>query len=788
MSDINRTIKLLDFDKVLALVAENALSATSKSEILNFFPSFDSEKAETLQKYTEEATAIRNKYLLSPVMAIDETDEIIAKSRIGITLNMGELIKIARVLKAAAYLKEKISATGDDIALFKNLIANIFVDVKLQHDIENAIIGDNEMSDNASFKLKTIRRNILNLNSRLKEKLNGYTKNNSQSEFLQDNLYTVRNNRFVLPVKSECRGSVPGLIHDQSASGSTVFIEPFALVDLNNDLQTALAEEQAEIERILVEFSSRVNDCLQDIIVCIKIITTSDIVFAKAIFGEKSHGIKPNLTNSSKTILKNARHPLIDKDKVVPVSISIGESFSVLLITGPNTGGKTVCMKTVGLLCLMAYSGIPVPCEEATVSVYDDIFCDIGDEQSISNELSTFSSHVVNINNIINAITSKSLVLFDELGGGTDPTEGAALAIGIIKYMKTVGCNALISTHYDKLKEYALTENGVMNACMLFDENTLMPTYRLIVGMPGSSNALKIAQGLGMNDFILQEAKKNIDSEKIAYENIIRAAEKIKNEAEEEKSLAAKEKESLLSLKKSLETEKIKTEALYSKIQSNANAEVKRLVTARVAKAESIIAEMQQLSQNANEKNLLEARIKRNRLIDLEYRLRDDEKPDYVEIDDHNTLTIGQKVIIKSLGIEATIVKLSNKKGEIQVRNGNMTTNVKTQDVALPVEQKTTKTAKKIPKTISAQPVKTGIVSEIMVIGKTVAEAIEILEPYIISAHDSPDKELRIVHGKGTMALARGIQSYLKTMPLVSSFRFGRYGEGDNGVTIVTVK
>lgn len=788
MSDINRTIKLLDFDKVLALVAENALSVTAKSEILNYLPSFDIEKAKNLQAYTEEAATIRNKYLLSPVMAIDEISEIIAKSRVGITLNMGELIKISRVLKAAAYLKEKTLSTGDDIVLFKNLVANLFVDTKLQQDIENAIISDNEMSDNASFKLKTIRRNILNLNSRLKEKLNGYTKNNSQSEFLQDNLYTVRNNRFVLPVKSECRGNVPGLIHDQSASGSTVFIEPFALVDLNNDLQTALAEEQAEIERILSEFSTRVNDRLQDIIVCKNIITMSDIVFAKAIFGEKIRGIKPFLTNVSKTLLKNARHPLIDKEKVVPVSISIGENFSVLLITGPNTGGKTVCMKTVGLLCLMAYSGIPVPCEEAAISVYDDIFCDIGDEQSISNELSTFSSHVVNINNIINAITAKSLVLFDELGGGTDPTEGAALAIGIIKYIETVGCHALISTHYDKLKEYALTENGVMNACMLFDEKTLMPTYRLVVGMPGSSNALKIAQGLGMNDFILKEAEKNLDSEKIAYENIIRSAEKIKNEAEKEKTLAEKEKESLLALKKSLEVEKNKTEALYSKIQNNANAEVKRLVAARVAKAENIISEMKQLAQNADEKNLLEARIKRNSLIDLEYRLHDDEKSEYVEINDYNTLVPGQKVIIKSLGMEAFIVKLPNKKGEIQVRSGNMTTNVKLQDIALPIEQKTSKPVKKPTNTTAPQPVKTGIVPEIMVIGQTVAEAVETIEPYIISAHDSPDKELRIVHGKGTMALARGIQTYLKTMPLISSFRFGRYGEGDNGVTIVTVK
>lgn len=791
MLNKNRTIKLVDFDKVLCLVAENALSVAAKKDILSCVPDFNLSDAERLQSLTEEAMIVRNKYLLSPVMAVDETEEILAKSRIGITLNMGELLKISRVLKAAAYLKEKILSTGDDIILLKNSVANLYVDTALQKDIEDSIIGENEMSDNASFKLKTIRRNILNLNSRLKEKLGSYTKNNASSDYLQDNLYTVRNNRFVLPVKSECRGNVPGLIHDQSASGSTVFIEPFALVELNNDLQTALSEEQAEIERILSEFSKRVYGRIEDISVCKNVITMSDIVFAKAIFGEKIHGVKPFLTDNGKTSFVNARHPLIDKNKVVPVSLSIGGEYSVLLITGPNTGGKTVCMKTVGLFCYMAYAGIPLPCDEAFISVYDDIFCDIGDEQSISNELSTFSSHIVNINEIINGITGRSLVLLDELGGGTDPTEGAALAIGIIKYIETVGCCAVISTHYDQLKEYALTENGVMNACMLFDEKTLLPTYRLVIGMPGSSNALKIAQGLGMNDFILKEAAKNLDSDKIAYENIIRSAEKIKNDAEREKLIAEKERESAIALKKALEADKNKTDALYAKIQSNANAEVKRLVAMRVAKAENIIAEMKELSEKADEKALLEARIKRNQLTDLEYRLHDDEKASYENLPADKKLEIGQKVIIKSLGTEAVILKLPNKKGLIKVKSGNITTDVKFEDLGAPIAQKNVKAHTKkrfVGSANTSAAVSSGIVPEIMVIGQTVAEAVENIEPYIVSAHASADKELRIVHGKGTMALARGIQSYLKTMPLVASFRFGRYGEGDNGVTVVKVK
>lgn len=784
--NIKRTIKLLDFDKVLAIVAQYAQSALTRQQIESFVPRLDIKQAAELQDETAEAMLVRGKYLLSPVLPIDDVAPFLAKARIGITLGMGELIKIARVLKAAAYLKEKLLSTGDDIVKLKAKVANLYVDTALQKDIEDSIIGENEMSDNASFKLKSIRRSIANINSRLKDKLTSYTKNNAASEYLQDNLYTVRNNRFVLPVKSERRSNVPGLIHDQSASGATVFIEPFDLVELNNDLQTALSEEQAEIQRILAEFTKRVYDRMDDIMSGQDTIIMSDIVFSKAIFGEKYRGIKPFLHGYGKTQLKNARHPLIDKNKVVPVSVEIGQDFFILLITGPNTGGKTVCMKTVGLFCLMAYSGIPLPCEEAEVSVYDDIFCDIGDEQSISNELSTFSSHVVNINYIIDNITSSSLVLLDELGGGTDPTEGAALAIGVIKYLRTVGCSAIISTHYDKLKEYALVTDKVTNACMLFDEKTLLPTYKLVIGMPGSSNALKIAKGLGMNQFILNEAEKNLDSDKVAYENIIRSAENIKTEAEKEKQAADKERQTLSKQRQALESEKSKVEALYDRIKNNAAAEVKRIVSARVAKAESIIAEMKELMEQADEKALFEVRNKRNKLIDLEYKLDNDREATYEDLPDE-LVRVGQKVFIKSLETEGVIVQPPNKKGEVRVRSGNISTNVKRSDLGLPIEKPKSIAQQKVaPK--PQQPAKTGLTKEIMVIGQTVPEAIETIEPYIIAAHESPDKLLRIVHGKGTMALAKGVQAYLKKMPLVQSFRFGRYGEGDNGVTIVTVK
>ncbi len=789
MNNLEKTIKLLDFEKILTMVSDCAHTINAKRAILSHIPMFDIKMAENLQNLTWEATIVRNKYLINPIIAIDDISEILEKNRIGITLQMGELLKISKVITSASYAKEKICETGEDVFLLKNIVSNIFADKHLEQDITNSIISNNEMSDNASPQLKSIRRKILNLNTKLKERLSQYTKNNSVSDYLQDNLYTVRNNRFVIPVKSECKTHIPGLIHDQSASGATVFIEPFAIVELNNELRTAIAEEAAEIERILVTFSTRVFEQIEQIKNCANTVVMLDIVFSKAVFGEKIKGIKPFLNCKGETKLVNARHPLIDADKIIPVTIELGSDFSLLLITGPNTGGKTVCMKTIGLFCLMAYSGIPLPCDNANIAVYDNIFCDIGDDQSISNELSTFSSHVVNITNIVNSITKDSLVLLDELGGGTDPTEGTALAIGIIKYLEIVKCKGVISTHYDKLKEYALGTGNIKNCCMLFDEKTLLPTYKLVIGMPGSSYALKIAKSLGMNQFILDEAAKNLDTNKIEYEKIIKNAENIKNEALKEREAAKLERESLAKLKDKLEKDKEKIDALYEKINNNASAEIKRIISLKVAKAENIIAEMKILKESADEQALFEARRKKNLLSDIEYKLQENESLACREISEKD-IVIEKKVVVKNLNAMGIVVSLPNKKGELRVKTGNITTTVKISDLGLPLETEKPKKAKKpeIKTQNNFNVSSTALVPEIMVIGKTVAEAIEIIEPYLFSAHRGNDKLLRIVHGKGTMALAKGIQSYLKTASFVESFRFGKYGEGDSGVTIVTIK
>ena len=509
-----KTLDLLEFNKIAEKVAFSALSESAKREIMQENPSSVYGDVVLAQQLTFEASLVVEKYLLSPIVAFDPIDEIIKKSEIGATLQMGELLKVARMIRAGRIAKNCITSTSEDVIFLKNFVDNLFLDETLEKDIGIAIVSENEMSDNASDKLKSIRRKIASTNVKLKEKLASYTRNNSVSNYLQDNLVTIRNNRFVLPVKANFKSFVPGLIHDQSATGSTVFIEPFVVVELNNELHTLQAEELAEIEFILSEFTKRVFANAEALKLALKSCTTLDSIFAKYSYSVKTKSYKPEVVKDGRVVLDNAKHPLLDKNKVVPISVRVGDDFDVLLITGPNTGGKTVTLKTVGLFCIMTYFGLWLPCDNAIISTFDGIYCDIGDEQSIDNELSTFSSHMVNIRNITNKITDNSLVLFDELGGGTDPVEGSALALGIIEFILENKAKAIITTHYNELKEYGLSTNRVVNGCMQFDAKTFAPTYRLIIGMPGTSNAISIAQRLGLNKDIVEKARTHLNPEK----------------------------------------------------------------------------------------------------------------------------------------------------------------------------------------------------------------------------------------------------------------------------------
>lgn len=787
-----RIYDLLEFNKIKETVAQYTVSNRAREEILSSAPSFDKYEIETALNMTREASLMLEKYQLNPVAAFDDLDEILEKSKKDVTLAMGELLKVGRLLRSARIAQSTLKSAPNDINLLKNITENIFIDKSLEKKIFDCILSESEMSDNASDKLYGLRRKILNLNLKLKEKLLSYTRNNNSSKYLQDNLVTIREGRYVLPVKSECRGEVQGLVHDKSATGSTVFIEPFAIVELNNELKFAISEEQAEIEKILFEFSKQVAMRSDELFVAQNACTILDIVFCKAKYSIKIKGIFPEICNKKAIKFTEARHPLIDAHKVIPVNIETGENYRILIITGPNTGGKTVCLKTAGLFCLMAYFGLYLPCAKASLSIFDDIFCDIGDEQSIENELSTFSSHVNNLIYITQNMTADSLVLLDEVGGGTDPTEGAALAVGIVKYIEQIGSAAILTTHYDELKEYALTSPAAENACMQFDENTLSPTYKLITGMPGTSNALKIAKRLGLNLEIIRCATENLSAEKIRFENILQNAEKIKNQSIAELEETRKIKETTERERAQIEEKRLRLDAALEKIKNNAAAETKRLISGSMDRADEIIEEMKIEMQKADEAALLRAKKLRHELEDISYRINDEHRETICESLSEAEIKPGAIVIVKSLGASGTIKSVNIKKREAEIQIGMVKTNIAFSELGKPTPSReknaplTTKRAIQSKK----ESVSSGFSErEIKVLGMTVSEAIEAIEPYILSMSNTDDaKILRIVHGKGTGALGKGIQAYLKSNPLIAEYRYGRYGEGDNGVTIATVK
>ncbi len=786
----NKTIKLLEFEKIRESVADCALSMRTKIEIVEELPSFNLFDVKQNLLLTQEGYKLLNIHLLNPLVQFDEIDEILEKSRIGSTLTMGELLKIARILKSARIAKSTIDDAPDDIIELKKLTSSLLIDRALEKDITDCIVNDSEMSDKASDKLYGLRKKLRSLNAKLRERLLSYTKNNDASKFLQDNLVTIREGRYVLPVKAECRGEVKGLVHDKSATGSTVYVEPFAIVELNNELREIIAEEQAEIENILREFTTRVSLQIDELYLLQTVCTQVDKILCKAKYSTKIKGCVPVISSNNRLFLKNSRHPLIDTNKVVPVTIGLNEK-NILLISGPNTGGKTVCLKTVGLLCLMAYFGLYLPCDECTIPLYDNIYCDIGDEQSIENELSTFSSHVKSLVEITDNMSENSLVLLDEVGGGTDPSEGAALAIGIIKFIEDKKSSAVLTTHYGEVKEYALSSQLVENACMEFDDETLTPTYRLILGMPGTSNAINTAKRLGLSSLVINYAISALSEEKVRFEKILRNAEKIKKEATDELEETRKIKNAVLLEKMEVESRKAQLSLAQEKIKTNAAAETRRLVSSATERANDIIEEMKELISKADEATLLQAKKLRGELEDLEFKLS--AEPLEIECDaiSHKEIVVGAKVVVKTLGSIATIKSVNHKKMEVEVQSGAIRTKIPFSALGKPIDKKQIEKKPTKPSQIKTGERATSGFNEreIKVIGLTVSEAIEAIEPYVISmANEDDAKILRIVHGKGTGALGKGIQAYLKKHPFVIEYRYGRYGEGDTGVTFATIK
>lgn len=782
---LEKTLKALEFNKILAEIASKASSVPAREAIMEIRPYNDQNYIEELLDEVAEADKIAFEYATNLSFAFDDISAILDKAEVMSVLTMGELLRVSKMLRVAYSAKNSIAKVPDDsLTRIKRIAASVYTDKELEESIESAIISDTEMHDRASEELRSIRIRIRKTGEQIKSKLYTYITSPTYAKYLQDNIVTVRGDRYVIPVKAEWRSAIPGLVHDQSGSGQTLYIEPMAVVELNNTLKTYILEEQAEIERILRAFTLKVSVAATDIRDSFTKIIKLDTVFAKAYYANSVRAVKPQMNTDGIIEISRGRHPLINPKTVVPTDVNLGKNFDLLFITGPNTGGKTVALKLVGLLTAMAMSGIFVPCAEAVLNIFDEVYCDIGDEQSIEQSLSTFSSHIANISGFIEKLNANSLVLLDELGAGTDPTEGAALAMSIAQYIKDRGAKAIITTHYNELKEYAVVTPRAENASMDFDPLTYSPTYRLIVGTPGVSNALLIAGKLGLPAEIVQRAKEGIAEGKLDFENVISSMEEARHNAMENEE---KSKEMLKTAEKTLKEAERERDRLFiqrEKLNENVRKETKRLVEEAMGEANEIISAMRALLDDPTEADLFKAR-KLKKSLEKYIVNEDNEFMGFGEEAD-GEISEGDAVLVKPLKAEGIVSKIDYRKNSAVVTLGKMNSTFK-----LDVLQK----LKKAKKAEAPVPVHTArkldneaFSPELNLIGMTSVEARAELQKYLDKAILKGVNELRIIHGYGTGKLRETVRNYLKSCSFVDSYRDGVYGEGERGVTIVRLK
>lgn len=782
---LEKTLKALEFNKILAEIASKASSVPAREAIMEIRPYTDPNYIEELLDEVAEADKIAFEYATNLSFAFDDIGAILDKAEVMSVLTMGELLRVSKMLRVAYSVKNSIAKVPDDsLTRIKRIAASVYTDKELEESIESAIISDTEMHDRASEELRSIRIRIRKTGEQIKSKLYTYITSPTYAKYLQDNIVTVRGDRYVIPVKAEWRSAIPGLVHDQSGSGQTLYIEPMAVVELNNTLKTYILEEQAEIERILRAFTLKVSVAATDIRDSFTKIIKLDTVFAKAYYANSVRAVKPQMNTDGIIEISRGRHPLINPKTVVPTDVNLGKNFDLLFITGPNTGGKTVALKLVGLLTAMAMSGIFVPCAEAVLNIFDEVYCDIGDEQSIEQSLSTFSSHIANISGFIEKLNANSLVLLDELGAGTDPTEGAALAMSIAQYIKDRGAKAIITTHYNELKEYAVVTPRAENASMDFDPLTYSPTYRLIVGTPGVSNALLIAGKLGLPAEIVQRAKEGIAEGKLDFENVISSMEEARHNAMENEE---KSKEMLKTAEKTLKEAERERDRLFiqrEKLNENVRKETKRLVEEAMGEANEIISAMRALLDDPTEADLFKAR-KLKKSLEKYIVNEDNEFMGFGEEAD-GEISEGDAVLVKPLKAEGIVSKIDYRKNSAVVTLGKMNSTFK-----LDVLQK----LKKAKKAEAPVPVHTArkldneaFSPELNLIGMTSVEARAELQKYLDKAILKGVNELRIIHGYGTGKLRETVRNYLKSCSFVDSYRDGVYGEGERGVTIVRLK
>lgn len=778
----------LEYNEIIDVLEKHCKTYLGKNLCDSLKPSFSFELVDVLLNETKEADTLLHQKGSPPFYETDELEKYIKILKSSQTLSIKGLLNIGMLLRIARELKEYFydNNTSSFINLEKYFTL-LYSNPSIEKSIFDKIIDESTIADNASKKLSSLRRNRKNFEQEVKDKLNSYIHSSTYAKYIMEPIVTIRNNRYVIPVKEEYRSYIKGFVHDTSSSGSTLYIEPTSIFDLNNKINHIKIEEDLEIEKILHQLSASLYAYTTELDNDLNLIANIDLIFAKAHFGIEINGITPILNNEKFVDLHKARHPLIDKDKVVPINIGLGKDYVSLLITGPNTGGKTVALKTLGLLLLMAYSGIPIPCSEGSnICVFTYIFADIGDEQSIQESLSTFSAHMKNIVEITKKANDNSLVLLDELGSGTDPVEGAALAISILSYLKSINALVCCTTHYQELKEFALVTDGFENASFEFDIENLKPTYKLLVGIPGKSNAFAISKKLGLDEQILNVANAHLKEDKVSIEELLKNIYDNKLKVEKQVEETEKNLRQVEALRKSLEKKQDDVLEKRAKMLEDAKLEARDILLSAKEEATEIIHELSasvDLKQANNLRNKLNDKIRN--INSIHYSGQDNS----FEAINKNDIKDGLNVYISSLGTNGIILgNTVNKSNEVQVQVGSMKMNVKLSDLRK-LSSNVSTTSKSTGKVTTEKSSKTKVISpEINVIGQNVDEAIYVIDKYLDNCASANISPVRIVHGKGTGKLREGIHSFLKKHPHVKSFRIGTFGEGEMGVTVVEIK
>ncbi len=781
-----RVLKTLEYDKILAMLKERASCCISRELVDTMEPSGDFDTVERELKLTAEAETLFYKTGRSPVDDFPDMRHCLERMHAALFLSTGELLSIASCLKAARIAKDILAKEVGEESYLYNLAGLLITHRSAEEEINRCIINEDEIFDGASPALARIRRAMRLANEKVREKLNSMIRSTAYQKYLQEPIITIRNGRFVIPVKQEYRQQVPGLIHDQSSSGATLFIEPSAVVELGNEYKKLLAEEADEIERILTELTAMLAPYADEIREDLNIMGQIDLVFAKAKLSRELNAVMPRLNRNNYVRIVRGRHPLIPADRVVPIDIWIGRDYRSLIITGPNTGGKTVTLKIVGLFALMVQSGIFVPANEGSeFPVFEHIYADIGDEQSIEQSLSTFSSHMKNIVGILDKADENSLVLLDELGAGTDPIEGAALAMSILEELNDRRCTCVSTTHYSEIKAFAMTHEGMENASMEFDIDRLCPTYRLYIGIPGKSNAFEISSRLGLPNSIIDKAKGFLKGEDVRFEDIISSAQSQHRIAEEERKMAEEARAELEKLRADAERERRKLDEDRNRLQAKAKEDAKRIVADTKREMEKLIVEIRSIKDIDRSAADRVIQAARDTLRATETAVNEKEA---IKKEDNTkppkTVRAGDTVNIVTLDQKATVLSAPDSKGEVMVQAGVMKLNVKLKDIRLIEEKKASApTSGKVGLGAGKQ-----VGLELDVRGMLVDEANIMVDRYLDDAYNAGLSEVNIIHGKGTGALRAGVQAFLKRHPLVKGYRMGSYGEGDAGVTVVTLK